>query len=340
MITIDGARGEGGGQILRTALCLSLLTRTPVRFENVRAGRAKPGLLRQHRACVQAATQIGDARVQGAELGSTAFSFHPRALRGGALEVHIGSAGSALLVLQCVLPALLGADSPTTLVLEGGTHNPWAPSFEFLERSFLPLLRSMGAAVEIRLIRPGFFPAGGGRVEVEIQPCRALTPLTLLERGPVRRVTATALVSALPRRVGVTELSVLRARLGLDRDAAQLREVTDPRGPGNAVWVEAETGPLTALFVAFGARGRPAAAVAAAAADGFLAWRSRGAPVGPHLADQLLLPLALAGGGAFRTGPLTAHTRTNIETIRAFLDLPITAAPGPGDTVEVRLGDS
>ena len=338
MMTIDGSRGEGGGQILRTSLALSLLTQTPVRFENVRAGRSKPGLLRQHRACVIAAAQIGDAQIEGAELGSQRFTFRPRTLRGDDLHVAIGSAGSALLVLQCVLPALLGADSPTTLVLEGGTHNPWAPSFEFLDRCVLPLMQRMGADVQATLIRPGFFPAGGGRVEVRVTPAPRLQPLELLERGPVRRVSATALSSALPHRVGATEVGVLRERLGLARDAARVEHVRDPRGPGNAAWVEAETDHLTAMFVAFGMRGRPAEEVAGRAADAFTTWRKRGAPVGPHLADQLLLPMALARGGAFRTGPLTPHSRTNIETIQAFLSVPIRTTPGPGDTTEVRLG--
>jgi RNA 3'-terminal phosphate cyclase (ATP) len=338
MLTIDGSHGEGGGQILRTALALSLLTQTPVRFENVRAGRKKPGLLRQHLACVRAAAQVGDARTDGVALGAQAFTFRPRALRGGDLHVAIGSAGSALLVLQCVLPALLGADAPTTLVLEGGTHNPWAPSFEFLDRSFLPLLRRMGASVDARLIRPGFFPAGGGRVEVEIAPCGRLTPLTLLDRGPIRRVSATALCAALPKRVGVTELSVLRERLGLDRDTAHLRTVPDPRGPGNAAWVEAELDALTAVFVDFGRRGRPAEAVADAAAQAYETWRDRGAPVCEHLADQLLLPLALAGGGAFRTGPLSAHAETNMHTIRRFLAVDIRTETEADGTVTVRLG--
>jgi RNA 3'-terminal phosphate cyclase (ATP) len=338
MLTIDGSRGEGGGQILRTGLALSLLTNTPVRFENVRAGRSKPGLLRQHRACVVAAAQIGDAKIDGVELGSQRFTFRPRTLRGGELHVAIGSAGSALLVLQCVLPALLGADSPTTLVLEGGTHNPWAPSFDFLDRCYLPLLRRMGADVRATLIRPGFFPAGGGRVEVHVTPASRLTPLTLIERGPVRRITATALLSSLPHRVGATEIAVLRERLGLDRDATHIEHVRDPRGHGNAVWVEAETADLTAMFVAYGMRGRPAAEVAGRAADAFTAWRKRGAPVGPHLADQLLLPMALARGGAFRTGPLTPHTQTNIETIQAFLSVPIATRAGPGDSVDVIVG--
>lgn len=338
MLTIDGSHGEGGGQILRTALALSLLTRTPVRFENVRAGRKKPGLLRQHLACVNAAAQVGEARLVDVALGSLAFTFRPRALRGGDLHVAIGSAGSALLVLQCVLPALLGADAPTTLVLEGGTHNPWAPSFEFLDRSFLPLLRRMGARVEARLVRPGFFPAGGGRVEVQVHPCERLAPLHLLERGPVRRLSATALCSAVPKRVGVTELAVVRERLGLDRDTSTLRIVPEPRGPGNALWIEAELDELTALFVDFGRRGRPAADVAGSTLAAFQTWHDRGAPVCEHLADQLLLPLALAGGGSFRTGPLSAHTRTNAHTIQQFLDIRIDTEPQPDGTVVVALG--
>jgi RNA 3'-terminal phosphate cyclase (ATP) len=321
MLTIDGSAGEGGGQILRTSLSLSLLTGRPFCIRNIRAGRARPGLLRQHLTCVQAAAAVSTAELEGASLGSQRLVFRPNAVRGGDHTFRIGSAGSTTLILQTVLPALVLADTPSTLAIEGGTHNPFAPTFDYLEQVFLPLLARMGPKVQAKLIRPGFYPAGGGRFEAEIQPVPALAPLHLHDRGAPVRVDATAVVSALPKRVGVRELAALRDRLDLEREATRLHVVSDPRGPGNVVWIRAASEPITEVFVAFGEKGRPAADVARRSAEAFIAWRDLGAPVGPYLADQLLLPLALAGSGGFTTGPLTLHARTNIETIGQFLDV-------------------
>ncbi len=185
MITIDGSQGEGGGQVLRTSLGLSLVTGKAFRIEKIRAGREKPGLLRQHLTAVRAAAQVGGAKVSGDEIGSRTLAFEPEQVRGGEYEFAVGTAGSATLVLQTVLPALIVAGGPSRLTLKGGTHNPWSPPFDFLQKAFLPLLERMGAKVTAELIRPGFYPAGGGEFTVEIQPVPGgrLQPLDLLERG-------------------------------------------------------------------------------------------------------------------------------------------------------------
>src|SRR3954466_3092396 len=183
MITIDGAAGEGGGQILRTSLGLSLVTGQPFRIVNIRAGRKKPGLLRQHLTAVQAATQIGDAVTDGLEMGSLEVVFRPERVRSGEYRFAVGTAGSTTLVLQTVLPALMLAGKPSRLVLEGGTHNPFAPPFDFLVQTYLPLLARFGPQVEAKLLRPGFFPAGGGRLEIDIQPIAKLHPHDLPVRG-------------------------------------------------------------------------------------------------------------------------------------------------------------
>ena len=163
MITIDGSAGEGGGQILRSSLALSLVTGQPFRMERIRAKRQKPGLLRQHLTAVEAAKAVGCAEVSGETLGSQTLDFRPGPVTPGNYRFAVGTAGSATLVLQTVLPALLTASDPSTLTLEGGTHNPLAPSFDFLDRCFMPLIHRMGPSVELELKRPGFFPAGGGR---------------------------------------------------------------------------------------------------------------------------------------------------------------------------------
>lgn len=181
-VEIDGQRGEGGGQILRTALALSLVTGRPVRFRNIRARRARPGLRPQHRTAVLAAARVGAARIEGNSVGSTELEFEPTMLSPGVHHFDIGTAGSTTLVLQTILPALLSADAPSSVRIVGGTHNPLAPCFDFLERAFVPLLRRMGADVSIRLERAGFVPAGGGSLVVEVRPTK-LAPLVLHERG-------------------------------------------------------------------------------------------------------------------------------------------------------------
>jgi RNA 3'-terminal phosphate cyclase (ATP) len=318
MLIIDGSYGEGGGQILRTSLALSLVTRTPFRIERLRAGRAKPGLMRQHLTAVQAAVEIGAAKVHGAEVGSQVLELHPRDTRPGDYRFSVGTAGSATLVLQTVLPALLLARAPSALVLEGGTHNPLAPTFDFLERVFLPLLRRMGVDVTARLDRPGFYPAGGGRFSVSIEPAATLTPLHLLERGELRARRATAMFAALPFDIARRELDTVRAQLGWDAAWCRPLEV-ESAGPGNVVQIELESAHVTELFSGFGERGRPAEAVAEGVAGEAAEYLEADVPVGRHLADQLLLPLALAKSGSFRSLSPTPHTRTQIEIIRRFL---------------------
>ena len=186
MIVIDGSAGEGGGQILRSSLALSLVTGKPFRIENIRAGRTKPGLLRQHLTALAAATQIGKAKVEGAVLGSKIVSFTPRGVTPGDYHFAVGTAGSATLVLQTVLPALMLASGPSTLVLEGGTHNPSAPPFDFISKAFLPILNRMGPCIKVELERYGFYPAGGGRFRVSINPAAQLSPIDLLTCGESR----------------------------------------------------------------------------------------------------------------------------------------------------------
>jgi RNA 3'-terminal phosphate cyclase (ATP) len=321
-ITIDGSMGEGGGQILRTALALAIITGTPVRFERVRAGRAKPGLMRQHLTAVLAAKDISNAEVEGARIGSLSLSFRPGALKPGLHRWSVGTAGSATLVLQTVLPALITAGTASKLQLEGGTHNPTAPPFDFISKTFLPLLAEMGAKVGIRLFRPGFYPAGGGRFEVDVEPVAKLGTLELNDRGPIQERRAIAVVSDLPESIAERELQVVQAELGIPRSACR-REVLEGFGPGNLITIELESRRLVEVVTAFGRKGVRAEAVAAEAVEEARRYLDAEAPVGPHLADQLLLPLSLAGSGSFTTQPLSEHTRTQIALIPRFLPVSI-----------------
>lgn len=337
MITIDGSRGEGGGQIVRTALSLSLATGEPVRIWNVRAGRKRPGLLRQHLTCVNAAAEIGGATVRGDALGSRDLEFRPGPVRAGTWEYAVGSAGSACLVLQTVLPALLRADGPSRVTVSGGTHNPMAPPHDFLARSFLPLLARTGARASVELHRHGFYPAGGGSLTLSVEPAATLTPFELLERGGTKRRLATVILAHLPKHVATRELAVVSRRLGFARDETEIRVADDSPGPGNAVMIEYECDGATEIATSFGATNVRAEAVAERAVKDARRWLASGAPVGRHLADQLLLPLALAGGGAFRTMPLTRHATTNAEVISMFLPVTTDVIEEEGGTVVVNL---
>jgi RNA 3'-terminal phosphate cyclase (ATP) len=317
LLRIDGSQGEGGGQILRTALALSLVTGQPFRLERIRAGRPKPGLLRQHLTAVEAAARVCGAVASGAELGSEAITFTPGAVRGGALQCSIGTAGSATLVLQAILPALLLAREPSRVVLEGGTHNPYAPPFEFLDATLLPLLRCMGARVEARLERHGFYPAGGGRLVVDVAPVDRLTPLVLLDRGPVQ-VSARALVSGVPVGVANRELAAVHTQLDVPWTSLEPVEVSTSPGPGNVLLITIASDAVCEVITGFGEKHVAAAAVAARACGEARAYLDAGVPVGQHLADQLLVPLVLAGGGSFRTLAPTRHTTTNAAVIGEF----------------------
>lgn len=316
MVIIDGSLGEGGGQVLRSSLALSALTGTPLRVERLRAKRDRPGLQRQHLTGVRAVAAICGATVEGDALGSTELRFTPGAIRPGAYRFDVGTAGSLGLVLQAVLPLLWSAPASSEIELRGGTLNDKSPPAPFLLHTLLPLVGRLGPRIALTVERHGFYPAGGGRYAVAVDP-QPLRPIELLDRGPIERVRAVAIVSNLPRKIALRELRTIEQALGPIE--ATVEEIAGD-GPGNAVWIEATCGALTEVFTGFGRKGVSAEAVAAEALAEFVRWRDHGAPVGEHLADQLLLPLALAGGGTFRTGPLTEHTTTNMAVIRRFLD--------------------
>jgi len=325
MINIDGSYGEGGGQILRTSLGLSLVTGKPFRIERIRAARKTPGLLRQHLTAVNAATAIGQADVTGAILGSRELTFIPGEVVPGEYSFAIGTAGSTALVLQAILPALIVASGPSVLTLQGGTHNPFAPPFDFLQRAFLPLLNRMGPNVKAELERPGFYPAGGGKVRFTITPANKLKPFDIRERGDIRSRKATALVANLPANIAERELAIIGRKLSWNPECLRQEVTRNSNGPGNVVSIEIDSEHITEVFTAFGERGLPAESVAEKAVKEARRYLASGIPVAEYLADQLLLPMALARGGAFTTSTLSRHALTNIEIIHKFLDIRISA---------------
>lgn len=318
MITIDGSQGEGGGQILRSSLALSMATVRPFRMSKIRAGRAKPGLMRQHLTCVQAAAAVCGAQVSGASVGSQEITFSPGQVQPGTYHFPIGTAGATMLVLQAILPALLRAGGASRVSVEGGTHAKAAPTFEFFERALVPLLNRAGANVQARLERHGFYPAGGGRVVVEIEPPHTPRPLELLHRGGRLATKSMAIVSRLSRSIAERENEELRRRLSIDTSQSEIVDVPSPVGPGNAALVELRYEHVTEVCSVIGEVGKSAEAVARSLADEVRRYIAGSHPVGPYLADQLMVPLAMLAGGRYATTALTEHSRTNIAVVELF----------------------
>ena len=336
MITLDGSFGEGGGQIVRSALALSILTQQPLTIYNIRANRKKPGLRQQHLTALRAAAQICNARLSGDKIGSNEIRFHPTPVFPGAYHFRVGTAGSTSLVLQTILPPLLMADDPSTITIEGGTHNPMAPPFHFLDQSFLPFLRKMGFKVHVSLKSYGFFPAGGGKIVASVKPRSTHTRLVLHERGPHKRTTAVALSSNLAEDITHREISLLTDLLKKSHVFFEEQNIRTA-GPGNLVWISDEYENVTETITSFGERGKPARKVVQKLVDEYNSYASSDAPVGPHLADQLLIPMALSGGGEFVATELTKHTATNIKVIKKFLDIKVVTEWVGDQAVLVRL---
>lgn len=343
ILTIDGSQGEGGGQVLRSSLALSLVTGRPLVIENIRAGRKKPGLMRQHLTAVNAAVEVSHAEADGVAVGSNRLRFQPGKVAAGNYTFSVGTAGSATLVLQTVLPALLLADTESTLTLEGGTHNPFAPPLDFLTKAYLPLINQMGPQVDVQPIRPGFYPAGGGQFIVRIQPDRQLGRLEIMERGEIRARRIRALVANLPRKIAERECEAIAKKTGWDEECFTTEEVRGSRGPGNIVLIELESENLTEVFTGFGEINVRAETVAMRVLDEARAYLAAGVPVGKHLADQLMLPLGIgahlgSGGGMFRTMALSLHATTHIDILRRFLDINAQVEQNGRDDCVVRIG--
>ena len=338
MLEIDGSQGEGGGQIIRSSLALSLLTGTPVKLTNIRAKRKNSGLARQHLVAVQAAAQLSDAKLNGAALGSSQLTFEPGKVKPGAYDFRIGTAGSASLVLQTILPPLLLASGPSTLTIEGGTHNPLAPPVDFIIRSYAPLIERLGPRLQVQLDRHGFFPGGGGRVVVHIEPVAKLLGMKLRERGAIVSKRVRALVANLPKKIAERECHEIRRLSDWEKKCFSAEEVA-AHGCGNAVLIEIASEHVTEVFVGFGERGVTAERVAADVwqeADEYL---QAEVPVGPHLADQLILPLAIAAAhgeySSFRTLALTGHSLTHLEIVQRFLPVQLTTSEVSKGIVDV-----
>ena len=324
MVTIDGSYGEGGGQILRTSLTLSVLTGQPLIIEKIRAGRSKPGLQPQHLASVKAAAALSGADLEGAAVGSTRLGFTPRTPAvPGSYRFDIGTAGAATLVAQTVMLPLALAGTPSDVTITGGTHVPHAPMVDYLEQVYAEVIAAHGLAVAIASPRAGFFPRGGGALQLAIEPSSLSRPVTLTERGALRSITAHVITSGLPPDVARRGAAAVRERLQeLSPDVMVVpRDVPSP-GPGAAVFLLVGCENVRAGFSAIGERGKPMEAVVGAACEDLLAWFHSGAACEEHLADQLALPVALTPGlSRWTTSRATEHLRTVLWVLPQFLDV-------------------
>jgi RNA 3'-terminal phosphate cyclase (ATP) len=329
VVEIDGSLGEGGGQVLRTAISLAALHSRPLHIFNIRAGRARPGLKRQHLTCLRAAQELCSGRLEGDTPNSSEIRFEPGPVKAGEYHFSVGTAGSALLVFQTVIWPLLFAKGNSRVVFEGGTHNPMAPTFDFIDRCFVPIMRRMGARLELRLEKRGFMPAGGGRFVAEIEGGTTLGPIDLLERGDLVERRATGLVANLPGTIAIRELSEIRNLLQWRHEECLPLVDQDADCTGNVLLLEVAHENVSELVSVIGERQLTAEMVAAKAAEKLAAYLRSDAPVGEHLADQLVIPFALAGAGSFRSTGLSLHAETNVDTVRLFSDTRITTSKGP-----------
>lgn len=320
IIKIDGSIGEGGGQILRTALSLSMITGIPFELINIRAGRKKPGLMRQHLVCVQASQRISNAIVEGAELHSQRLYFQPQQVQAGKYDFQIGSAGSTILVLQTLLPALMMQDQPSQISIQGGTHNPMAPTADFIEHCFLSTIQRLGIHVDFNCERAGFFPIGAGQIHATIHPWATQTQYIAQDKGKPLNTVAYAAALNIPSNIAERELEVLNNKLDLTE-----RKILNFQGisQGNTAFVVAKFEHHQQVFSALGEKNKTAENVAKDLAKEVKAYLDSDAIADEYLADQLLLPLALGKGGEFTAQIISEHTRTQATMIQQFLNCAI-----------------
>lgn len=320
MIEIDGGYGEGGGQILRTALSFSCILKIPFRLYNIRKRREPSGLRPQHLMAVNAARTIAGADISGAHIGSRELLFKPTQVTAGHYRFDIGTAGSTSLVLQTLLPPLLLAEKKSIIDLIGGTHVPFSPSFHFMEKIFMPMLRRLGCDIRLHMETCGFYPRGGGRIRAEISPVRELLPVSLTERGEIVEVRGVSAVANLPEHIAVRQLNAateILAKLGCPLKIAPIH--LPATGRGSFIILFADAAHSLAGFDALGEPGKPAEKVGREAASELIMWHETEAALDRHLADQLVIYLALCSHtSSFTTAAVTRHLLTNLWVAESF----------------------
>jgi RNA 3'-terminal phosphate cyclase (ATP) len=340
VIEIDGAHGEGGGQLVRTAVAVSAVTGTPVRIVDIRARRRVPGLAAQHVAAVRAVATLCDAECEGVQPRSAAIGFRPRRLHGAEFTVDVGTAGSVTLVLQALLPAAIASGQRVAVTVRGGTDLPAAPPADYLRLVLLPLLARMGVRCELAVLRRGYFPKGGGEVRLELAPSARLSALELDERGPVERIELHAHVARLPPEIGQRMAAAARAALPAGIATETIQTQCPPElalGPGGAIVLRAKTADTLLGAAQVAERGVPAERLGQAAARSLARDLAALATLDAHAADQMLVFMALAERvSSFRAAELGSHARTAIWLLEQLMPVRFAIEPAtPGLRVRV-----
>ncbi|MBM4307636.1 MAG: RNA 3'-phosphate cyclase [Deltaproteobacteria bacterium] len=341
MIEIDGSYGEGGGQILRTALAFSAILNRPIKINRIRAGRKNPGLQPQHLKSIEALAKVTNARTDGVKIGSDAITFIPEKIVPGHYEFDIGTAGSVTLLLQTLLLPLSLADSKSSLVLTGGTHVAWSPPFHYLTEVLFPTLALMGVRVEAEIERWGWYPKGGGRIKVEIDPASDLSNVSLNHRGSLKRVYGISAISNLPGHVAERQrehaLIRIEKELNLKAEIEILSEVPS-YGQGSCLFLVAESEGAMAGFSSLGKRGKRAESVADEAVDLLKEYLESDGCIDFHLTDQLVSFMAFAkGSSSFTTTKITEHLLTNLWVIERFMKISVSRAGDEGEKGKIDL---
>jgi RNA 3'-phosphate cyclase len=339
-IEIDGSIGEGGGQVLRSALALSLVTGRELRIRNIRSRRKKPGLQPQHLKAVEAATTVGMARTEGAHLGSQSLVFQPHGIRSGEFEFDIGTAGSTSLVLQTILLPLGFANESSSVTVRGGTHVPLSPCFHYLDLHWIHYMRKIGFDFKIDMELAGFYPQGSGIVRAIVKPASRVLPLTLTERGALKTIQGISAVSNLDVSIAERQRNKALLRLADHLPSVKIHiEQMPSRFRGTMLLLVAEFEHSQCCYFGLGARGKPAERVADEAIDQLLNFLATDGAIDERLADQLILPLAFASGvSQLRTSQVTRHLLTNGEVLRTCLpiDVQVTGEVGGPGLIEIK----
>jgi RNA 3'-terminal phosphate cyclase (ATP) len=326
IIEIDGSFGEGGGQILRTALSLSCLLNRPFRIFNIRKGRKKPGLMPQHLACVKAMELLSGAKVQGASIGSMELYFKPGEVKPGNFFFDIGTAGSTMLVLETMFPCLAFSDKKSVVTLKGGTHVPFSPSFHYVREVFCEFLKRTGIKSTLTIERFGFYPKGGGLIRAEIEPAKRINNIRLLERGRLLKIRGLSCVANLPLSIAERQreqfIKTISPAIPSQLDIEiEVLSASSP-GTGTFIHITAQFENSIAGFTALGERGKKAEAVGEEAGTAFLRYYGTDGALDPHLSDQITIYLSLAQGvSEFSTSEITRHLLTNLWVLNKFTGL-------------------
>lgn len=340
MIELDGSHGEGGGQILRSALALSILTGKPFKLVNVRAGRKDPGLRPSHVMSVKSAAQICGGRYTGVSVGSSTLSFEPGEVTAGRYTFSIGTAGATGLVLHTIyLPLALRGATASELTITGGTHVSTSPCYHYNAITWVGHLKQMGIEVELEMSRAGFYPRGGGEIRAVVHPCSRIRGVHLMSCPELTAADGFSSVSGgLPEPIAKRQARRLAERLKREGVDCHIEQEEWAGGPGTVAAVQFGQLLVPPLFFSVGERGKPAETVADAAADQAIAFRAAKSPVDPHAADQIVLPLALSPDASeYRTSAIDRHLTTNIDVIRRFVDRDISCEGAEGEPGVVRI---